>query len=148
MELMLYTPVALMAQYLYILSLVLLSTVIRTVRLLFLPHRLLVWCGLSKPLLKDRALEARERGHPFSLNLEPVLRRMRKEEERIRWDITGHVDPDPTFQVNPDLDASSRVLMTENREKKKQLKIFCISFWSKIAIYFLNDLPTFYLTIY
>jgi hypothetical protein len=48
------------------------------------PHRLLVWCGLSKPLLKDRALEARERGHPFSLNLEPVIRRMRKEEERIR----------------------------------------------------------------
>jgi hypothetical protein len=48
------------------------------------PNRLLVWCGLSKPLLKDRALEARERGHPFSLNLEPVLRRMRKEEERIR----------------------------------------------------------------
>ena len=54
-----------------------------------LSYRLLVWCGMSKPLLKDRALEARDRGLPLTLSLHPVLARMRKEDEKIRYECRG-----------------------------------------------------------
>jgi len=46
--------------------------------------RFLVDCGLSKPALKDRAVESRERGTEFLLPLNSVLDRMHKPEERDR----------------------------------------------------------------
>ena len=44
--------------------------------------RLMVACGLSRPALRDRAAECRERGAEFILPLEPVLKGLRKQEEK------------------------------------------------------------------
>ena len=49
--------------------------------------RFLVDCGLSKPALKDRAVESRERGTEFLLPLNSILDRMHKPEERDRFVI-------------------------------------------------------------
>jgi len=46
--------------------------------------RFMVECGLSRPALKDRAVECRERGAEFVLPLDPVLKGMRKLEERAK----------------------------------------------------------------